>query len=302
MKTTFVKIFLVLNLLLCAGALGFGVKVYLDREVLKARTVMLSNTAETLAENLRWSETVDWETAETRIDEPFSLALPDTLAEIGSFEATLNRLAELANNRVDQLTERHSELISTREELATTRETLRTRERELADARSEIGNLEEMLADVRGQLEEANQTISTLETEKSRLQREVESLESEIQSQDDQIASLESRLERVTEERNRIEALVKACQQRPDQDQTESDWHQRTAKILAIEPEWDYVVINKGEVDVLPMYLEAYVHRGDEFIGKVRVMRVERTVALAEILKDTLVDGKQIQTGDTIFF
>ena len=73
-------------------------------------------------------------------------------------------------------------------------------------------------------------------------------------------------------------------------------------RVLAIDPQWNFAVINRGEVDVLPMFSEAFVHRGDTYVGKLRVRQVERGVAVAEILPETFVEGMTVQVGDTLFF
>ncbi|MGA0369976.1 MAG: hypothetical protein ACO3N7_11070 [Kiritimatiellia bacterium] len=52
MKLNLVKTFLVLNLLLCAAVLGFSFKMFQDREVIKARTVIHRQKITEIAQNL----------------------------------------------------------------------------------------------------------------------------------------------------------------------------------------------------------------------------------------------------------
>jgi len=302
MKSILVKIFLILNLILCAAVLVFGISVFRDREIVKARAVLLKNNADRVAENLHWAEEVDWEASEDRQEGEFRLVLPESMDEMPPFEQRLEALATLADTRVEQLSTRYEELVQTTQTLRETEGTLDARVEELTSTREEVASVEEELTETESSLNSAEESSASLRRETDALERQASALRTDIAEQDEKITELETELAKVTGERDRIEKLLRACRRNIDDPIEESDWHQRPARILAVVPEWDYVVINKGEVDVLPMYLEAYVHRGDEFIGKVRVMRVERTVALAEILEDTLVDGKKIKAGDTIFF
>lgn len=302
MKSTLVKLFLILNLVFCAGVVAFSFQTFRDRELVNARNLMHQNNLDRIANNLNWGAQVDGENPELRQSGAFQLVRPRSTEDLDALTGTLNNLATVAESRLGQLREEHTELVTTRTELEETRETLNQKVSELADVRSKVSGLENELAETRTAARETTQQAASL-------QREITTLESRVENLDRQIAEREAREAEITRllalrtgERDRIETLLSAARRPVERDGSVSDWHEKTASVLASDPEWNYVVIDKGEVDVLPLFIEAFVHRGDDFIGKIRIMQVERTVALAEVLVDTLIGGAQIQTGDTLFF
>lgn len=298
-----VKTFLVLNLILCAGVLGVSIKTFRDREIVKARTVIHRQQLGVIAEKLEWGKEQAWEEAGDRKPGNFVLPSPASLEEMGSFTDQLKTLTELADQRVAQLTEQYEDLVKTQATLEETQTELATRKQELTDARARVAQLEINLGNSKSSLQNTRNQIATLTRENESLQEDVNRLDKQITDQQTLISQVRTELELRTSERNKAKKLYEECMRGPSGDQNESgDWHQATAKILAVEPEWNYVVINRGEVDTLPMFLEAFVHRGDTFVGKIRVMQVDRMVAIAEILTDTLTPGMTVQSGDTIFF
>jgi len=300
MKST-LKAFLVLNLLLCIGATVMGYLVFMDREVVKARTVILEEHVGKLADSLEYGTQKDWE--DSAIGQgTYALPLPVKETDLPGYIAQLDALEGLATSRVEQLGAEYDTLIATRKDLADTRAVLAEREADLSSTRTRVATLKDTLDTTRGNLRDAQSELATLQRTNQTLQRQVEDLDAQIDTNNQAISATREKLELRTGERDRIETLLAAFRRPVKSDGSVSDWHQKTARVLEVDPEWNYVVVNKGEVDVLPMFLEAFVHRGDEFIGKIRIMQVEDTVALAEVLPETMTPGTQVEAGDTIFF
>jgi len=304
MKSNLVKTFLVLNFLLIIAVMVFSMFFFFrDRELIKAQTLVNLEGIEATAKSLQWGGLVDWESDADRKQAAFDITLPLTMDEVTDFEARLTSLEEFAAFRLEQLETEYNTLQDTIAELRQTEDTLNIRTQELADARRKITDLNGNLAQLRQDLSEANTTISGLEREKSTLERQVKDLEMEIAGKDTEIQSLSDKLALHQKEVETVSKLLEACRGGPNTgDPREGEKPGMAAQILAIDPDWNFVVINRGEVDVLPMFSEAFVHRGEEYIGKVRVTQVERTVAIAEVLPETFVEGVQLEVGDNIFF
>jgi len=302
MKTA-VKLFLWLNMLVAIAVVVMGVFLYQEHEIIKARTVLLEKNATRVAQNLNWGTAVDWEAADARKTSPFALPLINAPTDVEVFDKSLNELAALAEVRVKQLTDRYAELVQTQAVLRDTETRLATRIRELEDANREIVGLEQTLATTQNELRQANSSVSDLEREKSGLEQTISSLSTQLEELNAKSTVLGDSITKTEGEYQRAMILLRSCLYPPrPEDKTANEWTDVPAKVLAVDREWNLAIINKGEVDTLPMFIEAYVHRGDTFIGKLRIMRVENTVAIAEILQNTLVDGATIEVGDTIFF
>lgn len=302
MKSTLIKFFLVLNLVLCAVVLVFGIITFKDREVVKARTLIHRQQLQEIAGNLDWGKQVAWEQEQERKAGTFQLSEPDDMEELPALTSQLEELSSFAEQRVSQLSKKFEELTQSQADLEETSTKLTAKETELADTRTQMSTMENTLANSKQSLSDNQNQVTTLTSENASLQQQVDGLDTQITAQQTQLSQKQTELTLRTGERDRIQELLAACKRPADVTGGPTEWHQKTAQILAVEPEWNYVVINRGEVDVLPMYLEAFVHRGDKFVGKVRVMQVDHTVALAEIMRDTLTTGMTIEAGDTIFF
>ena len=297
------KIFLILNLLLSLVVVGFGVKIFMDREVIKARTIILQNNARQVAGNLQWGRQVDWDPDDPMRAE-FTVPQPVDQEELPGLVSRLEELARLANHRVVLLDQHYADLIQTRNVLAETREELAVTQRNLARTEQELADTRETLRVTQNDLQEARRNIDRLESEKRGLQNQIASLNDELTRRNDRIQSLEVDLETRNQELARATERIARLEGRLARD-GESDqgrWSGVPGEILAVNDQWKYVILNMGEVDEMELFLEAIVHRGDEYLGKITVVRVENTVSIAEIELATVPEGKSIQAGDTVFF
>lgn len=296
-----VKTFLVLNLIFSIVVTGFGVKIFQDRELVKARTLLMEEAIQDLADTVSYGEKQAWEDAAAG-EGTLSLTTPSVELDLAGYIASLDSLETVAATRVTQLNETYETLLIRRQELADTREELRQRTEERDRTRAEVAALEAELAETQSTLADVRSEANSLRRTNANLTRQVEDLDKQIADLDEQISQTRETLALRTEERDRVQKLLEACLRPADETDPDVAWAGRTGSILAVEPEWNFVVIDKGEVDILPMFLEAEVNRGDNRIGRIRIMQVEGTVALAEIITDQLAPEAFPQAGDTILF
>lgn len=294
-----IKTFIILNLALSIAVAIFGFLLFRDREIVKARTVLLQNSTQRVAANLSWGQDVPWEAAEDRRAGSFTVPQPTSPDELPTLENTLNELGRFATQRLAQLNQRYQELTETQRLAEQTRATLAARERDLADVRQELATTQARAQSVTEELSQSQTQLNTLRAERDGLQRQVQSLNTQLSQRDDQIASLEVDVTRLRED---LASLTDREQPRIQTGTTSDAWKGRHAAILAVNETYRFVILDKGEVDVLPVGLEAIVHRGDEFIGTVTVRQVEELVAIAEINPATLTPGQQIRLDDSVFF
>ncbi len=301
-----IQVFLILNLLLGAAMLGLGLSVFQDRGVIKARALLLEQNAAALAKSLAWAETVAWEEERTQLN-GFRVPQPTVAVrkegfnqvDLGELQDKLRDLETFATTRVAQLTQRYSELVQTRQTLVETTDRLGVRTRELAAARQQIGDLEQKVASTHNELREANRNIDTLRTDNRGLTGRVEEVNGEITALNDKIAGDEVSLEKLIQEINNMIDRYEQCRVGAAGGRKGALLGQ-TAKVLSINPDWNFIVISKGAVDKVEPRTEGWVHRGKDYIGKVTVLRVEEKVSVAEV--NTLVDGTHLMPGDTLFF
>ncbi|MCF7837634.1 MAG: hypothetical protein K9N49_03305 [Candidatus Marinimicrobia bacterium] len=270
------KPLVVVLLLLSIGALVLGGMLYGKREVLKKRTQLLQDSADTLARNLR-----------------FEGFRRDQLQDLETLRQPLALLEVHADNQYLELQETKADLARTREELAQVKEELAQTRAELTRAQERIAALEAEIQRKDVELAQARAQIETLEREQRVLQVEVEELtarlaaaEEAAREDQDTIAALENTIAQMAD------ALGELPQPPMPQD--------LKGQVLFVNPQWNFAILDIGSEDGLRVSAELLVHRGDQLVGKLRVTDVRKHMAIADLLLDW--QQEPLQEGDHVFF
>ena len=214
----------------------------------------------------------------------------------------LDDIARFSTQRQSQLTQRNNELTTTKRTLVDTKDTLATRERELAAAKTQEENLKVALAKSKDDLSSGQRQVANLETDKRNRESAIRTKNADLTELNNNLASLEIDLETIIQERNLAQDDYDRCRLGAVGDDGVATGEVRGAKglVLAVNKEWQYVVIDKGDLAIKPNY-QAFVHRGKDFVAKLNVVRVEDKLAIAEIVSGSL-EGEGVKPGDTLFF
>jgi chromosome segregation ATPase len=296
------KTFIILNLLLSAGVIALGIKSFSERKVLKAEAIELQNTVSQLSANLKWGEEVAWESPEEIKTNAFGFSQPTSSLGLAGLKEELDDIARFSTQRQSQLTQRNNELTTTKRTLVDTKDTLATRERELAAAKTQEENLKVALAKSKDDLSSGQRQVANLETDKRNRESAIRTKNADLTELNNNLASLEIDLETIIQERNLAQDDYDRCRLGAVGDDGVATGEVRGAKglVLAVNKEWQYVVIDKGDLAIKPNY-QAFVHRGKDFVAKLNVVRVEDKLAIAEIVSGSL-EGEGVKPGDTLFF
>lgn len=73
-------------------------------------------------------------------------------------------------------------------------------------------------------------------------------------------------------------------------------------RVLAVNPAWNFVVLNLGDKQNVSNNTELLVKRGTRFLGKVRITSVEPSTSIADIVANSMPQGATISPGDTVIF
>jgi DNA repair exonuclease SbcCD ATPase subunit len=297
------KTFIILNLVAGISLAVLGTLLFMEKELIKGRALLLRATISDLASNLKWGEEIADFEVEAKQSRAYSLSKPTRHSEIAGYKRQLEDLTGFATGRLGQLEGTHQILVSTEDTLRDTQDTLATRERELADARTEIARLEGRIDETQTALAQTNNQIATLRGNIASLETRRDRLSGDLTARNNEIAGLEIDLTTTIEERDIALDRYKRCRVGSENEEVSSgEWRGRAASILQVNDNWNYVVLDKGLVDELKPDLQAYVHRGNEYVAKLQVTDVKQGVAIARILPGSVAEGVTLKTGDTIFF
>ncbi len=274
---------LVLLILILSGvALGLGIKLFLQREVLKARTQKLEESHLLLSKTLHYDKlTADHMKADTK----------ETLAAI---DKPLKDLNAFAVHTYETLQETKKNLADTKDKLAKTEAELGTTKTQLATANTEITGLKDTVAKRDTELVEKGNKITGLESEKTALEGQVAEANKKIAAGETQNTELHAQIK--------------------DRDLTIKDLNMQlghgnanppkgtNGKILAVSKDWKFAVIDIGRDNGLWPNAEMMIHRGTNLLGRVRIGIVHKKVAIADILADYTAPNAIIEEGDRVLY
>ncbi len=166
-------------------------------------------------------------------------------------------------------------------------ETTRTEaERDAKDKKKQelAVKLEKLPKDVKP--ENIAEDINRMKKEKLELEGQAEAKKKEVAAEEEKIAGVQKRLDEVT---HKIEERRKNFER-----------NSLTSRIVAVNYDWGFVVIDAGKTTGLTQDTKLIVTRGALTVGKVSVMAVEGGNTMASIVPDAVVNGQVIMPGDRV--
>jgi hypothetical protein len=73
-----------------------------------------------------------------------------------------------------------------------------------------------------------------------------------------------------------------------------------SGKIVAVNPTWNFVILDLGKNDQVVEGLSMVIYRGEKMIGKVKVVTVDATTSVADLLPGT--PAQAIEVGDQVIY
>jgi len=292
--------FVLLNLAASVAIVALGTLTFMDRKALKAEALELESTAQAITDNLRWGQDVAWETPEEK--KPLEFDLPESASadDLNDLDAALENMVRFTNQRQSQLSLRHNELVTTRETLVQVREAPMKQKRELEALKNKPDQLQRSLAEAKNELQKLEPQLAEAKSNRTEYNNKISDLNDSITNLNNQLATLEIDLETRIQERNLAKEEYDKCRYGTGEDAAQI--RGKRGKVLAVNDDWEYVVIDKGMVHNVETDREAFVHRGKDYIGKLKVIRVQDNIALAEIVPGTVKETDSIKAGDILFF
>lgn len=128
--------------------------------------------------------------------------------------------------------------------------------------------------------------INRMKKEKLEFEAQAEAKKKEVTAEEEKIAGVQKRLDEVV---HKIEERRKNFER-----------NSLTSRIIAVNYDWGFVVIDAGKTTGLTQDTKLIVTRGAQTVGKVSVMAVEGGNTMASIVPDAVVNGQVIMPGDRV--
>ena len=205
-----------------------------------------------------------------------------------------------------------SETATAKSQLAKTDDELKATKSDLADAQQKITDANQQAQAAQSQLAAAQAKASELETKEAAAEQkanEATAKLSDVQAQagaaSDAAKAAQVKADQLDKEKRGVQdelAQAKAEVSRLNdviqRSQTGVQPPGISGKIVSVNRNWNFVVLNIGEKDGLVEKGELIVSRNKVVIGRIRVVSTEANTAVADILVNTLQG--QIEPGDDV--
>ncbi|HMP76541.1 MAG TPA: hypothetical protein PKE12_09615 [Kiritimatiellia bacterium] len=284
------KIFIVLLLLLSITALALAVSLFSKRETLKGRTQKLESSVAELATLMSRGEEPFIRDLGIAVDRNRLMIYDNPENPADRMDSELAKIRTLALERYRELGVTYADLKKTTDELTDTRAQLAQTRQELSAAREEIVQLNTTISQRNAEIARQRTQIETLDREKAEQQVQIDELNNQIASLEDDIVELRAEITGLNSQIGDLEArLGEGLKSLP------RGLHGR---VVVVNKEWNFVVLDIGSKAGLVANAEMLVHRGDKLVGKVYVSGVTRDLAIADIRGDW--QHLPIEEGDSV--
>lgn len=271
----------IILLVLCVGSLILGIQLFGKREILKGRVQENEKALAKIAANIRQDGfNVSALAAEDK----------DGLA---AMQAPLNQLAVAAQLQYTELQDVKQDLETKEQDLAATKD---ERDRALADADRSKAQLETATTSLNAKIAEVTTLegrVDTLESEKVSLTVQMDDLNNKLLQSEDEIRDARDKILTLEQTINLMDIEL-------GQGRTRAIPKGLTGRILHINKDWNFVVIDLGTDDGLVPNAEMLIHRDDALVGKVIISGVTRDMSIAELEADW--NQMNVQEGDYVVF
>jgi predicted RNase H-like nuclease (RuvC/YqgF family) len=183
---------------------------------------------------------------------------------------------------------------------------------EIMDLREQVAKATSGVADIQKQLSEKEGTIAQQKTDMAAKDARISELESKVNAAMEPSKATDDLKKQLDEKNilnNQLEAKVKdqdaqldALKKREDQRRNKAMRNGLEGKILAVNPSWNFVVLNLGDRNGVVSNAEMLIKRGSQLIGKIRITSVEPSTSVADIVVNSVRSGLSVQPGDTVIY
>jgi predicted RNase H-like nuclease (RuvC/YqgF family) len=232
--------------------------------------------------------------------------------------------------RYTELVEKRATLIATQNKLRQTQKDLEVRTEELAAANLKIEEKDKEIATLKGMNDDLKKAKDDLTAQLEAKTKEVEALNEQLKKLlttpegakvdiaeltraiDELKATVIKLTTELAEARAMNDSLAKQVKVADDKVAVLEIYKKSrelglmrkgtTGRIIAVNPGWNFVVLNIGDKQGAVQNGVMLVVRNGEPIAKIRITSVEPSTAIADILPNSLRKGITIQPGDDVIF
>ena len=212
-----------------------------------------------------------------------------------------------------ELADTKAELATTKEELAKTKDTLVKTEADLAKAIADVKAATDKLAANETELAAIKKNFEDLKKDlpgtPEEIAKQIADMKAKIPELEGKVATAEKDIAELKEVNNTLTAQKKELDERFASQKKVVDRYQKNIMIkgtrghvLAVNAGWGFCVLSIGDRQGAAANKIMIVARGGQAIGKVRIINVESSQSVADIIPKSFTRGSYVEPGDDVIF
>ena len=213
-----------------------------------------------------------------------------------------------------ELADTKAELATTKEELAKTKDTLVKTEAELTKTKGELAAAEQKQKDAEAQYAEVKKNFDELSAKfqgkkPDEILKSIADMETANKDLTAKIAAVEKDIAELKTVNDTLTAQKKELDERFASQKKVVDRYQKNIMIkgtrghvLAVNAGWGFCVLSIGDRQGAAANKIMIVARGGQAIGKVRIINVESSQSVADIIPKSFTRGSYVEPGDDVIF
>lgn len=203
------------------------------------------------------------------------------VAEVGQLVADIGRVQGELDVEAEKLKAQKNKLAQAESESTRTQEELDVKVKQQQELAEKLAMLPKDM-----KVETLAEDIAKLKKDKIEFEAQAEAKAKEVAAEEEKVAGVQKRLDDVV---HKIEERRKNF-----------DRNSLTSRILAVNHDWGFVIIDAGKTAGLTQDTKMIVTRGLQTVGKISVMNVDGARTMASIVPDAVSNGQTIMPGDVV--
>lgn len=212
-------------------------------------------------------------------------------------ESTTAQLAQVRQEKEEVESERDAQAAAAQQ--AT--EQLETAQGQVEELRTAQAEIQERLTARENELNEVREQLAAAQETDAPVEEVVEQ-PGEVDELRNQLAAAEGEKELLTNKLAEVEAQLTTMREREEARQGRMMARSLEGTVQAVNPAWNFVVLDLGDRQGVAQGAEMIVRRGPQMVGRVRISSVEPSTSVADIISEVGVEGLRIQPGDRVIY
>lgn len=231
--------------------------------------------------------------------QPIGQAAQSLVSHDQGVQAHLKKTTGTLHAAQAELTSTNKKLDDTTQSLASTKDSLQKSQAEAKTAADQLTAAQKQITDLKETIAKAANTPGGGSPD---LAKSIAKLQTQVKDAQTKVAELTQVNKTLQAKATDAQEQTKSLQKAESQRKNHIEALGLHGTVLAVNPSWNFIVINIGDNNGVVSKAVMAVKRGGQLIGKVRISTVNPSTAVANVIPGTLARGVRIQPGDQVIY